>query len=255
METALKRFLGVKRWRELHQILLARSAVQLEPPLGLRPQLAALLIAITPVAMTFLDDLRPHGTPASALPTVAFGICALLAMLCRSRLGLTPNTSLSWRKALSVTHTAVALGCVPAAAVLLLSHTLLADRHDILSNTVAAGPTSGPPLPHLMRWAMLAAIAAWVALTEEVIFRGMLVGIIRRTTLLRSQRARDTAAVCISALLFGVAHWPTWGALPAIALTGLGIGFVLGFIANGERLGPIVLYHFGFDLLSLCIST
>ncbi len=255
VSTTFQQFLGTERWKALMVALRSRSSVELEPALGLHIQLLAGLIASTPVAITFLDDLRPRGTPASVLPTVAFGVCALLALLCRSRLGLSADTGLPWRRAMSLTHTAVALGCIPAALVLVLSHSLLADRHDVLRHAMEGGPQTAAPLSHFARASLLTAIAAWVALTEELIFRGLLVSVIRRARLLPSQRMRDTAAVTVSATLFGFAHWATWGPLAALALTGLGVGFVLGYIANGERLGPIIVYHFGFDLLSLAIST
>ena len=115
----------------------------------------------------------------------------------------------------------------------------------------------GPAVP-ISFWekiVLILSMAAWVALTEEVIFRGYLVSAIRRWGLIKSQKHRDILAVVVSTLAFGLAHFPTWGPYAATALTGLGLGFVIGYIANGERLFPLILYHFVFDSFSLFLAT
>lgn len=97
-------------------------------------------------------------------------------------------------------------------------------------------------------------ISMWVALVEEILFRGVLVSILRRWKLISTQRQRDVFATLLSASIFGFAHYATWGPIAAIALVGLGIGFSIAYIANGEQLLPLILYHFAFDLLSISIS-
>jgi len=254
MSQLLHKFLGSERWRALLNALKIRTASEATPELGISAAAAAILVASAPVLVTFLDTLRPKDVPPSTLPTVAFGICALLALLLRARMGLAYNRTKSWRESLALTHTAVALGCIPAVVILIISKGLLADRHDLLAKSVGAPAGAGAPLSIFEKAALVIMIAAWVAVTEELIFRGLLVSVLRRCSLFPRQIQRDTAASIASALLFGLAHWPTWGALPAIAITGLGLGFVAGYVANGEQLGPLILYHFVFDALSIGVS-
>ena len=254
MSKLLHKFLGSERWSSLLQALKRQTSGEATPDLGIFAAVAAIVVASAPVLVTFLDSLRPKGVPPSTLPTVAFGICALLALLLRARMGLGYNRTKNWRESLSLTHTAVALGCIPAVLILVISKGLLADRHDLLATSVGAPSGAGAPLSIFEKASLVIMIAAWVAVTEELIFRGLLVSVLRRCSLFPKQIQRDTFAAITSALLFGLAHWPTWGPLPAIAITGLGLGFVAGYIANGEQLGPLVLYHFIFDALSIGVS-
>lgn len=254
MDQLLRTFLGIDRWKQLFDSLRKQGQESLRPTIPPVFLFSAIVLAVAPVISTFVDQLRPVGSPASVLPTVSFGICSILALMCRRRFVIAKTSPLSWRESLSLTHTAVALGCLPVVVVFLLSNSFLADRHDVLVEVTASARQSPSAVSPLIKFAWIVGIAAWVALTEELIFRGLLVSAIRRTDLFSSQLAKDRAAIVVSAMLFGLAHWPTWGFLPAIALTGLGCGFVLGYIANGERLGPLVLYHFVFDVLSLSIG-
>ena len=171
------------------------------------------------------------------------------------RLGLPFPSTRNWKRSLSLTHTAVALGCIPAVLLVLLWPELLAERHDVLTQSMQAQPAPGaakPPLLYVVAFVLL--IAAWVAVVEEVLFRALIVSVVRRWNFLPRQRQRDIAAALISALLFGIAHYVTWGPIASLALIGLGLGFVLAYIANGEQLLPVVLYHFIFDVLSISVS-
>ena len=248
----LNTFLGTKRWQSLLNALRAESSSVRLPEVRTPVVLLTILIGITPVFLTILDSLQP--THNSNLPTVGFGICAALAIVVRWRLKLPFHLTKNWKSTLSLTHTAVALGCIPAVILLISAPNLLADRHDVLVTSVHPG---GPPgtKPHAVSLFMLVLlIAAWVSVVEEVIFRGLMVSVIRRWSILGSQRRRDIVAAVISSLIFGIAHFATWGPIPALALTGLGLGFVTAYIANGEELVPVVLYHFVFDVLSISVS-
>ena len=250
------RFLGTARWLKLGEAIRKQTEIEAQPTVGWLAAIGALGVAACPIFVTLADSVRTPGTASSDLPTMAFGICTLLALLLRKRMGFKFVPTRDWRESFSLTHTAIAAGCVPAVLVILLAPSLLADRHDVLTAATATSPgESGHP--GLIIWgriALVVAIALWVAVTEELIFRGLLVSTIRRFRYIRSQRARDVTAGILSAMLFGLAHWPTWGPLPSLALVGLGLGFVVAYIAIGEQLIPIVVYHFIFDLLSISIS-
>ena len=253
---ALSQFLGTERWGQLFRSLKAESNTLQEPPLPTVSIVTAIVIAFCPVLITLLDDYRPRNAPPTILPTVAFGISALLALLFRSRLRFAPATVRTWKEALGLTHTGVALGCIPAVLVFCFSPNLLADRHDTLMVYIPGSHAeNAPQISFLGKLLLISSMALWVSVTEEVIFRGFLVSAIRRWGLIPKQRTRDVMAIVVSTIVFGAAHFPTWGPYAATALTGLGLGFVIGYIANGERLFPLILYHFIFDALSLFIAT
>lgn len=251
MSRTLHAFLGTARWKELLTVLDEEGRREFSPPVPFAAALAALLLCVTPVALTVVDSLRETTT---RIPTVGFGVCAILALLLRRRMAASLPKSVGMTRSLRLTHTAVALGCIPAVIILLASPTLLADRHDTLTTAVRPGGHPGAPMAKMHLAFLLVSIAGWVAVTEEVLFRGFLVSVLRRLPYRGSGRIRDLVAASVSALLFGVAHYVTWGLMPSIALTGLGFGFALAYIANGERLMPVVLYHFIFDLLSILVS-
>ena len=102
---------------------------------------------------------------------------------------------------------------------------------------------------------MFFAVAVWVAVTEEYIFRGLCISVIRRWAIFPRQSQRNALAITLSAVLFGAAHYPTWGLAAAIALTGLGFGFSLAYLANREQIMPVIVYHFIFDLCSILLTT
>lgn len=254
--TAFSKFVGTARWAHLIQALKDQSRDLKEPAVSSFTVCSALLLALAPVGITLLDNFRPRNAPPSTLPTVTFGICAILAFLFRSRLKLPFATRASWKESLELTHIGVALGCIPAVLVFIFQPNLLAERHDALVAYVPPSHGGAPaPMSLLAKISLIMAIAAWVSLTEEVIFRGFLVSAIRRWNLIRSQRTRDIVAIVVSTIIFGMAHFPTWGPYAATALTGLGLGFVIGYIANGEKLLPLIVYHLAFDALSLFVAT
>ena len=82
----------------------------------------------------------------------------------------------------------------------------------------------------------------------------MLVTALRRIELFATQHQRDLFAIFFSAALFGVCHFALWGPYMAFAVAGLGFGFGLAYIAIGERLLPVIVYHIIFDFLSLLIA-
>ncbi|MCB0324508.1 MAG: CPBP family intramembrane metalloprotease [Bdellovibrionales bacterium] len=251
-DTVLKAFLAVDRWQRLRVALGRQSATCAEPAIGSSVVVAALLLASTPVALTIVDQLTPE--TSSRLPTIAFGVCAVLGIVLRWRTGLPFFRTHHWRESLGLTHTAIALGCVPAVLVVLFVPELLAQRHDILTEAVSQAQPDVPQMSLFETLASIATIAMWAAVVEEVLFRAMLVSVIRRWRVLPLQRHRDIAAAVTSATIFGAAHYATWGPLASLALVGLGLGFVLAYIATGEQLLPVVIYHFIFDALSIGLS-
>lgn len=101
---------------------------------------------------------------------------------------------------------------------------------------------------------MVIKVSVWAGLTEEIIFRGMLISILRRWQAFNKQLHRDLFAVIVSAAVFGLSHIFVWGPVMALVLFGLGLGFGVAYIAIGELLLPVVVYHIGFDILSIGAS-
>jgi hypothetical protein len=98
--------------------------------------------------------------------------------------------------------------------------------------------------------AVLAAYAVIVApLAEEVLFRGLLLRALQR-------RFGATAAVVVSALVFGVVHWlldPAAGTavvVPALVVFGLVAG---RFAVRSASLSRPILLHVGFNLLTVVL--
>ena len=130
----LHKFLATERWKALAAALKEQRVESLSPELGIFAVIAAVLLSAAPVLLTFLDRLDP--STHSILPTLAFGICTVLAILVRKRMKLAYVKTTNWKQSLSLTHTAVALGCIPAVLLLIFAPELLAERHDVLTDAV-----------------------------------------------------------------------------------------------------------------------
>lgn len=245
-ESLLGKFIGVSRWRSLFQAICKEYSELKRPDFKIEILLLAFLISCTPIVFAFL-----YNNSSSFMPTIAFGVCAVLAILMRKKLYIENQNKHTFKAALSLSHTAVALGCIPAVLIVLLAPDLLAQRHDLLTKAAEQSlPTGGKP-SFLFIASMCVLYASWAAVTEEVLFRFLLISVLRRWSFLKQQKTRDILACLLSAVIFGFAHYATWGIAASIALTGLGLGFGLAYLASGERLEPVLLYHFVFDILSL----
>lgn len=248
----LHNFLGIPRWLALRDALLAQSVGSKLSVLEDKFVFIALTICLAPLLLTLASNFRTD--ISSNLIAAAFGVSALASLLLRGTLQLKSESKPDWKQSLSLTHTAVALGCIPAVCIVLLAPDLLLERREILGEALIPGYREQAVEPSILMILCIAlGIAAWAAVTEELIFRGLLFSTLRRWQILRNQRSRDIFAVLLSASLFGLAHYWTWGPLATIALVGLGLGFVLAYLANGEQLMPVILYHFAFDFLSIGI--
>lgn len=252
MTPALAKFLGVPRWQALfHAWKLAGVA-------PFAPGRAALLLALSAtfalipvfalVAAHFSDAI-----PAN-LPTLLFGACTLAALLLRRHVVPSPLLTRFSLPELSLTHTAVAFGCIPAVALIILDPSLLANRQDVLTETIVrSGPGSKDTVHPLLMVGSALFIAAWVSVTEEVLFRGVLLSALRRVPLFSSRIVRDAGAIVLTALVFGFAHVLEWGWVAGVALFGLGCGFGIAYVVTNEKLAPVIGYHFLFDLLSIAL--
>jgi membrane protease YdiL (CAAX protease family) len=230
----LHTFLGISRLRALFSTLRV-----LPPPEALLSTgvvTCAVLMSAVPLLAAYLDTVMP----GRDLTTIYLGITACFAILFRHRIGLSFRSVRAWRSSLSLVHTSVALGCIPAVFIVLF--------HPDALYTLQQQTSSGPQRSLLLS---LAAIAVWAGLTEEILFRGLLVSVVRRWRVPKNAFLRDAVAVSLSAVIFGAAHVPRWGVPMSIALVGIGAGFAVAYLATEERLLPVVVYHTGFNFLSL----
>ena len=249
----LKKVLGASRWADLTRAIQAGGDVSPSPLVGTLSVTFAIAIAILPGVITHLCPIE--SSDDIDLPTLTVGLCALISLHGRSILKIPYQPITNWKKSISLTHTAVAFGCIPAVFILALKRDVLANRGQVLNTIVQTSAGHQQIQPTF--WTILlyaAAVAAWAAITEEVIYRSFLLCVLRRWKVLSSQKQRDKYAVAVSALIFGLVHYSTWGPFATIALVGLGLGFVLAYIANGEKLVPLILYHFAFDFLSIAVG-
>jgi membrane protease YdiL (CAAX protease family) len=244
----LSKFIGTKRWRILFSALKKQFyAPQLADKSIVAIFVALLLCAAGPLTSAFEVKYRAGTTQLS---TLAFGISAVFAILFQRSIRRN-SSGLSNKETLSLTHTAFALGCIPALLVVALDPSLLAQREQLLS---ASSGGNAPQLDKLMLLGMIGLFTLWVAVIEEYLFRGLLLSILRRASFLPTPFWRTSVACLLSAVLFGLAHYPLWGGAAAMALTGIGLGLALGYIANGEKIWPMILYHWGFDFLSTSLA-
>lgn len=245
----LHRFLAVERWAALGNALETESRICPVPLLNTKAVFAALLVGVAPCVVMTLAGLSP--TPRPELPLLATGIAAVVAVWLRWRMKLSYNQVVNWKSALSLTHTAFALGCIPAVAALLIAPQQIIAQRELVQEAFQAAPGARSAFAPLSAISLLLGTSLWAAVTEEIIFRALLVTVLRRWIALKSQLYRNLLAVMVSALLFGIAHIPMWGPVAGIALVGLGVGLGLAYVANGEKLMPLIIYHLGFDLLSI----
>ena len=244
-------FLALDRIRGFLSALYQGSALEQTPKVGSLLVAVSFAVACAPAFVTFLVQRLGHSD--LDVTTIARGLASICAILIRMRLKLSIGIGSGFRQALSFTHTGFALGCIPAVIIIILAPEFLTSRQATLTHAVF--PTGRPEFTTGLVFLLtirLALIALWAAVTEELIFRGLLISVLRRWRAISSnQRERDIFAAAVSSIIFGVSHYFTWGPVAAMALAGLGLGFVGAYIANQERLAPLFLYHFIFDVVSL----
>jgi membrane protease YdiL (CAAX protease family) len=242
------KFIGSKRWKALFDTLKVEFNYPLVADKGLRDLLFAfLLCALGPITAAVEVTYEAGSTLYS---TLAFGISAVFAILFQRSIQR-KISSISSKESFSLTHTAFALGCIPALLVVALDPSLLARREQLLNASSGGG---GVQVSKMVFVFYIALFALWVAVTEEYLFRGLLISVVRRCSIFSSPKARTVAACILSSVLFGVAHYAMWGGGASLALTGIGLGLALGYVANGEKIWPMIIYHWGFDFLSTSIA-
>lgn len=234
----LRRFLGVDRFIRLSNTLGERPPIA--PTTSTPLAVGVLALSLLPASVPAADRLAP------GLGTAGMGLLAIVGLLLRFRARLQPLAVSGWRRAFELVHTSFALGCLPAVLVL-----VLVPRSVYVVQGLRAGAGTAPPGSAAGFLWTAVTIAAWSGATEEIVYRGTLVSFLRRWRGPTSAGLRDLVAVLASAATFGLCHVPAWGWPLGIALAGLGAGLAVGYLASGERLWPVILYHALFNVASL----
>jgi membrane protease YdiL (CAAX protease family) len=244
----LRLFLGLDRFKELWDAWHATNRQPVANNLSSIAIIFTIIVALLP-ALAF--NMRDYFHAIDEV-TIAIGIATCLAVLFRVNSRIPFLKVPNWRRALSITHTAFALGCIPLILVLLF----YPEGLQILTSRAVEHSREGGVIQanHLDALLFILKVAVWAGLTEEFIFRGMLISAIRRWNLIKTQRARDITAVIFSATIFGLSHFASWGPTMSFVLIALGVGFGIAYIAIGELLLPLIVYHILFDILSLSLS-
>jgi membrane protease YdiL (CAAX protease family) len=240
----LRKFLALDRISAVYAALSRQASRAAVPATGNVALLTAFLLACMPLFAHFLSPKDPR----LDLVSVLLGSSACLALVLRNRLGIRFTSVSNWRQALGHTHVAFGLGCIPAVVIFLLQP----QAAQQIGSGISASQSSAPSTPEVVLFIL--AVACWSSLTEELIFRGLLISVLRRWQGLHQQWQRDCAALTLSSLLFGLAHLPAWGPLLSLALVGIGFGLGVAYLAIGERVLPVVIYHLVFNALSLSFA-
>lgn len=243
--SAIRRLLGIEQFELLAQSFTKHSTNGPQATLGTWHVAGAILIALIPALSFFIAPIFPKIDVA----TLLVGLTTCFAIIYRIRSNIPFGSVAEWLHSLKLTHFGFALGCIPLVFLLLLDPDAFVRMSFDAPAAKGAGTAPVPTTQQLIGFIL--GVAAWAALTEEFIYRGMLISVIRRWKRIRSPLVRDWVAISISALLFGFAHFATWGPTLSLALVGLGIGFGVAYIAAGELVLPLVAYHLIFDALSL----
>lgn len=249
----LHKFLATDRWLLLIKELRDSSYKPTNESVSVFSLVAAIsILCITPVLI--FTEKTVFGTNGY-ISTLAMILCAIAAVALRLGVNISIPKPAPLLKSLKLTHTAIALGCIPAVIVILLSPDIIGEHQSTIKEAMtpkAKGTVSF--LTILKFFGTVTALSAWAAVSEELIYRYSLISIARRIPFFSSQIKRDIFAVTLSAITFGIAHSITWGIPAALALTGLGLGFSLAYLATKEAIAPVIIYHFLFDFISISIA-
>lgn len=243
-DTGVSRLLGFSQIRALREAWHHRLLVEESGASGYFVLLVLVMTLVPGMAVFFWG-----GIPA----LLVTALVALVAARYERTVDGSQQQGRLWG-CIKIVHTAFALGVLP---LLILMWVVPNSLVDLASQKVAAGPSDAAGVGLLGFVGTLIAIAFFTGITEELIFRGLLVRVLRRWnwwSLFSSPHLRDVAAVILSAALFAVVHLPFWGIYMSIAVFGLGLGLGVGFVANGEHIGANIVYHCSFNFLSLLCS-
>lgn len=241
----VRKFLGLDRIAFLYDAFISSSRDDRKLLLGSLPLLLAVAIALFPALTSFTPILH---TPQ--MTTVVIGIATILAVVYRINAKLTFQSVATWKRSMSLTHIAVALGCIPVVFIMLFYPEALANLGERIG--AAEGQTGSRHKPTLTQlFLTIASISIWAGITEEFIYRGLVVSVARRWKAIPKQLHRDIFAIVLSSALFSIGHLSVWGPWLSVAIFGLGIGLGVAYIAIREEILPLVIYHAAFDVCSL----
>ncbi|RMD87137.1 MAG: CPBP family intramembrane metalloprotease [Candidatus Dadabacteria bacterium] len=243
----LYRFLGLKRISELFSALNRESKRPKRGSLSSFPVILAILVSLLPFYSSFLTLYAKR----LDITTVFVGIATCLAIVLRNRIGITLKKTTRWKVPFSLTHTAFAIGAIPTVIMLIIAPHSFSH---ISTNQNIQPVFEVERIPIISVALFILGVSVWAGVTEEIIYRNMLISIIRRWKAIKRPITRNVLAVFVSSAIFALTHLPTWGISLSVAHFGLGVGFGLAYIATGELILPIIFYHIAFDILSLTFS-
>ncbi len=240
----LKKFFAQERVNALLSELNKQSKEFSCKRIGVIRVLLAIFISLLPALSHYLYIYRAEVD----ITTILVGVATVLSLLFRIRHQIPFSSVKNWNKSLGLTHTAFALGCVPIVILLLISPESLIPPQA----SPEGGSSTQPSATSVVHFIL--GVSVWAGLTEEIIYRGLLISVLRRCTIFKDQITRDRMAILLSAVIFGLSHYYLWGPSLSIALIGLGLGFGMAYIAIGELILPLIVYHIMFDVLSLSFA-
>ena len=232
---AVRKFLALNRIESLIEHYKRETNITCAPLISTYVLLLSLCISLLP-ALGVIADIPGEGINTPLLLT---GTATILAILVRVKTGLTLVSVKEWIKNLSLTHTAFALACIPIVLLLIIDPAMLRSIVDNKNSTAA----SGEEAPYKVIILFILQVSFWAGITEEFIYRGMLVSVIRRLKFNINQSKKDIIAITISSIIFGLSHIPAWGVPMSLAIVSLGFGFGVAYIAIGEKVLPLIIYH------------
>ena len=239
----IRRFLAIEQSKELIAAFKAQDKVDLKGKLGRSEMILAIAVAMIP-ALTLELGKR---LGAMHIGVVGIALAVLLSFWLRHEYKIKYKYVQSWKKSFRVTHTAFAAGCIPLLIVFLIDRDLLYTVEDL--KYVTGSQTI--PFNPFHRVIFVLKVALWAGITEEVIYRGMLLSILRRVHYFKTQSARNWFAIFVSSIIFACGHVPGWGLGMLFPVLCLGTGLGIAYVALGEKLLPLIVYHIIFDILSI----
>jgi len=243
MTSNLKTLLGIEQFNKLREAI--RSAqLDFKNTRQISPALLFITLAVA------LVPLLAHSVGkfySFDIISILIGSSALISWIAMRRMGISFLRRDRIYQDIKLTHYAFAFGCIPGVLILLFVGFDSIKPTEVLSKEGLGLVETGI----FARVVFITLVALWAAITEELIFRALLIGVVRRLSLFSNQSRRDLFAILISSAIFALSHAISWGPLMGLALLGIGIGLGFAFVASREHIFPLIVYHCLFDILSL----